>query len=671
MPIPIIQVPDLALSGNIGVRPNLAADNAPWEGLQQTAAGIAKVGEAFAEQANKVQALENTYKESEARQQITKQFSDYETALDTNNEPSTYLPDFDKVVTQTQSFTNGKDIAPDVADNLRRWHMEQSSAMRNRIAERAAGVTTKRASMAIQNELDVAAQYNNEEAYDDAWNRGIKGGIFFPEQRDKGKTHFNQTATYFQLRKAIDDDPITSAEQLETDEIDERYPHLTPENKERLTKYAEQKKNDRVAETWTEIQKASLEGKVMSKEELLSMVKQDDITPAQAASYIRTYHDEADPQYVPLVYDQARSMIHSYDPAKDPTGAVRAGIATSLATTPLPKQFIQELQSQFESKVKKPDEPKHKLATEYEKRIDMEWKSETFGDWFDMEKDPVEGRISRKIIREGDFDKALSYKSKVQSQFDAWLQTQSDDLDPIEAGKQYSEIKTKVLQGETPVQLTPPNPYATPKFRDPVPPADSERTKTSSIGTFGGQRIPPPGMFIRRAATSVFGGKNDPEDNGLSANGGSNNAFAGVAIPEKMLKTMFPGKDKAWHFKNVKVVVRADNGLQRVLPLIDYGTAEWVAEREKNHKLDLNPKAVAALGGKAIFRNGKLRSHAGFAKVDFAITTDNAKNLPANTPLEEQKTAWFNDKKPHHPDQIESGLAALYEAFNLSHLTDA
>ena len=152
----------------------------------------------------------------------------------------------------------------------------------------------------------------------------------------------------------------------------------------------------------------------------------------------------------------------------------------------------------------------------------------------------------------------------------------------------------------------------------------------------------PPGIPYRRAATSVFGGNADPEDNGLSANGGSNNATAGVAIPQKMLQAMFPGKDKAWHFKNVKVMVKADNGTTRVLPLVDYGTAEWVTEREGRHKLDLNPKAVAALGGTPIYKNGKLTSHAGFQTVDFTITTDNAANLdPKTTSLDTLKKAWF------------------------------
>jgi hypothetical protein len=360
---------------------------------------------------------------------------------------------------------------------------------------------------------------------------------------------------------------------------------------------------------------------------------------------------------------------------------IRANIAAMLATTPLPKEYSSELQSQFKARSTpdSPDAPKHRLAAEYDTRLESEWKAESFGNWYEMEKDPIDGRISRKIITEQDFDRALSYKTKVKDTFSAWLQTQPPDLDPIEAGKKYTEIKSSILKNDMPPpDLFIPSMAPMPSFSDPLegvsadgapgvlpmPPQDGP--KTSSIGTFGGQPIPPPGVFIKNAATSIFGGNSDPEDNGLSANGGPNNDVAGVAIPQKMLQAMFPGKDKAWHFKNVKVVVKADNGQTQTLPLRDYGTAEWVTQREKNHKLDLNPKAVTALGGAPIYRNGQLVSHAGFKSVDFAITTDNAANLPPQTDYNQQKAAWFRDKKPTHPDQIISGLTALRSAHNIA-----
>jgi len=261
----------------------------------------------------------------------------------------------------------------------------------------------------------------------------------------------------------------------------------------------------------------------------------------------------------------------------------------------------------------------------------------------------------------------------VSRYFNTWLNQQPDDLDPLDAGKKYNEIKADILKNHIPVDIEIPTFAPIPTFADPLESTTPDGTpgvlpkpdpKTSMRGTFGGQPIPAPGMFIRGSNTTVFGGDADPNDNGLSANGGSNNAIPGVAMPEKMLKAMFPGKSKEWFFDNVKVVVKADNGLQKVLPLVDYGTAEWVTERAKNHVLDLNPKAVAALGGQAIYKNGRLQSHAGFQSVDFAVTTAKAGMMdPKTATRPELKTSWFQDKKPRHPDQIESGLSALYDNY--------
>ena len=55
--------------------------------------------------------------------------------------------------------------------------------------------------------------------------------------------------------------------------------------------------------------------------------------------------------------------------------------------------------------------------------------------WFDMEKDPQEGRIARKIIRPKDWERALSYKNQLTDAFTGWLAQQPADIDPIEAGR--------------------------------------------------------------------------------------------------------------------------------------------------------------------------------------------------------------------------------------------
>lgn len=681
MPIPLYTLPSLQQTNINAPAPNQNAMSAQARGLQQTAQGIAAIGGVLGEHADRVQALENTWQESEARQAIAADFSQFETELQNNPDPASYLPKLDETLHRTQQHTSRPDLSPLVSQKLALYHSDFAANARIRVAERAAAMTTQRAKLALSNEMDAAMTYGDRSSFDSAKSRALESGLLLPEQADTMSTRFEEAATYQSLIGEIDADPATALDQLSTEDIGTRYPHLTPENRDRLQRYATTQKNNHVAQTWLDVQKASLDGIVLEKNEIMQMMREGDLTPEQAGRYLSSYHGPKPPEFNPVIFDQARSQILSYDPAKDPTGSVRASIAAELATTSLPPEYVKELVKQFEdrSNPESPNKNKHKLAKDYNDRIASEWKAESFGNWFSREASPVDGRIVSKIITEGDFDKAIKYRNQFSDYFNAWLEQQPQEIDPLEVGKKYDEIKSQVLKQQPPADITLPS-LAPPSFDDPLqglnpdgspsllPPKPQEtptetNPKTSSLGTFGGQPIPPPGVFIKRAKTTIFGGNADPNDNGLSANGGPNNDVAGVAIPQKMLQAMFPGKDKAWHFQNVKVVVKADNGITKTLPLRDYGTAERITERNNNHVLDLNPKAVSALGGSPVYKDGKLTTHNGFSNVDFAITTDNAQNLdPKTTSPEELKSAWFKDKKPTHPDQIESGLHALQSA---------
>jgi hypothetical protein len=207
-----------------------------------------------------------------------------------------------------------------------------------------------------------------------------------------------------------------------------------------------------------------MEGKTLSKEDVIAMAKEGDISSAEASSYLRTYHSPTPPEHDPFIFDQARDMILGYDRAKDPTGAIKATIARNLATAPLPKESIEELQSQFKARLNpsEADTPKHKLQADYDKRIKSDWQNEAFGNWFDNTRveftDPKTGEVqfdARTPISEKDFDQALSYKTKFTERFHAWLNNQPADIDPVEVGKKYKEIKAQVIDDILPLDFTP------------------------------------------------------------------------------------------------------------------------------------------------------------------------------------------------------------------------
>ena len=173
----------------------------------------------------------------------------------------------------------------------------------------------------------------------------------------------------------------------------------------------------------------------------------------------------------------------------------------------------------------------------------------------------------------------------------------------------------------------------------------------------------------------MFGGTSDPADNGLSAFGGTTGVGGkeGVAIPHDVLKATFPGKDKAWLKKNVRVAVRTADGRKAVMPVADLGTAEWVWEKNGRPTLDLTPGALKQLGGSVIYDSaGKMTGVRGIENLSFALTTDNAgveADLSRMT-WKDASAAWFKDKRPTAPEQIASGLAALRTAWNTAQMKE-
>ena len=699
MPIPLVQIPGLTGTRLNMTTPSAGALGATGAALGDVAQGIAAVGGALGKHADRVQSMENAYQESEARQGIAKEMSDLDIALATNNDPSSYKAALEKTLQRTEQYTNSENLSPLVRQRMQLYHGDVAAQAQIKIAERAASMTAKRASLALSNELETAMTHGDEAAFRSAGGRLVEGGLMLPEQLDAAQQKFNQAKAFGDVRKEIEFDPQSAKEKLDSDAYQEQYPDLTPEDVDRLKRYAEQKQNSNTSDNWEAITEASINGTILTKEDIKTMMAEGDLTPAQAGSYINAYHGATQPAFDPVLFDKAHKAIASYDPAKDPSGAVRAQLSAALGTLALPKESITELSKQLRAQINPSaeDAPNKNLQSEYNKRLEIEWDSEAFGKWFKDEEteflseDGTKKFRSRKVISQKEFGAALAFKTKTRTAFNAWLASQPEGVDPMEAEKKYNEIKGKALDGISMPDVsenalpfetygdvdeftgeTPPSPAEDAASRtsvdgtvsEPLPPTPVEK-KTSKISTFGGQPIYPPGVFYRRAATSVFGGSNDPLDNGLSASGrGGNNDFAGVAIPEDMLKATFPGKSKEWFFDNVKVVVQADNGRQVVLPLADYGTAEWVTKREGRHKLDLNEKAVRALGGQVIYKDGKMKDHAGFRNVNFSLSTAKAGKMdPKTSSIDDLQNEWFKDKRPRHPDQIESGLSALYDEF--------
>jgi hypothetical protein len=262
-----------------------------------------------------------------------------------------------------------------------------------------------------------------------------------------------------------------------------------------------------------------------------------------------------------------------------------------------------------------------------------------------------------------------SWKKK-QAFAEAWRQEMSrmpDDAGFKEVDQAFSALQES-FKGTAPtpkiniVPSIPKMPFD-PNFINQKAGGQTSQAAPKPAGKFGGLPIRSPGGEYKGAAATVFGGPNDPADNGESAFGGKTGKGGkeGAAIPRKLLDSKFPGKNKKWFSKNVRTVVRSGNGTAHVFPVVDLGTAEWVWQKNGRPTLDLTEGAARQAGGKPLYtKTGKLRGLEGLDNLDFAVVSIDVggEDLSSLSWPEAQK-AWFDVNTPRSNVEARNGITAL------------
>ena len=303
--------------------------------------------------------------------------------------------------------------------------------------------------------------------------------------------------------------------------------------------------------------------------------------------------------------------VERYDKATDPDGSKYAALVWRVKTL-MPEELRGEITQPLSRKWNPgngPDAPAPLKG----------FVSETLGNWF---KDGKFGKTQKQVMNPETFrnewvddpparDEAAARRGAAEMEMQRWLR-ENPNASIREAKEQLLRTASaSLLPGDVDKLL-----------RRPVaPPADVDpATRIREIGMkFGGVHVPPTGD-LGAARTTVFGGPNDPVDNGLSAFGGptGEGGREGVAVPAKILRHFYGPNRADW--ERVQVEATLPDGTKKVLPIADLGTAEWVWRRDGKPVMDLTPGAVEALGGDVIEgKDGTLKGVKGLKGVRFRL----------------------------------------------------
>jgi hypothetical protein len=548
-----LEIPNLQGQSVAAPQVSAQAATAPARGLGDVAAGIARLGEPFAEMAERTQRAENARLELETRSGWNRQLADLNLQLQKEDDPAQFTQRTDALLSQLKGGIDPS-LPPVVRDRLTLEYLEFADRAMISAGAEAARLSQKRTRLAVENDALLAAETGNRDLY--MKTRETASEIMLPEEITRMDREFTSRDLYQQLAKRIEAEPATMESWLEDTESPEAraaVEQLGPENLDRLRRHAHQAANKERAELWDGLLNQALndgpDRVILSKDELRRLSEEGSITPEQRASYLNAYHSETPPPFDPHLYNEAFGTIAQYDPANDPTGSTLAQLRGSLATLPLPRESVAELRDRLNERANPQNPTTHKLSGDFAKLTDESFNAGRFGNWFsytDHDDDPR--TIEKKVIEPRDYGRALATKRRFTDSWDAYLRNQGEDLDPLKAQETYDQLFERIVLDQDDPAAAPLIPAAPPSLDfgqdvdrllgTPAPDTGKETSSnTTAPATFGGQRIQAPGTFYRNARPTIFGGNNDPADNGLSAFGGTTGEGGkeGVAIPLDVL----------------------------------------------------------------------------------------------------------------------------------------
>lgn len=656
----MIRLPDIpGLQGSAINAPAVRAGAvaAPAEALGNLAQGIADVSEHFHNTAIQVQKQENARIVSEKRQQLAQAYADFQVGLQSDPDPASRMQKTSAFLGEWKGQMDDGNMAPAVRDELVSHFDSFATNAKIRQTEDSARLSVRRSAATFDNEISQAAVNKDMAAGEAAIQTAVASGIMLPEEGEAAKRKLDQQINYQSLRDGISTDPLAAERQFNDPNFKA---DVTPEARERLKNEAEQEANRYRADFANEL---IISGKAPTEQELAEMEAAGQMDKATHARWLTKIRSSASPVHDPALYEEQFSMINGYDPAQDPSGRTLAQLRNSIASQNLPEGDIKTLNEKLNERLNPSTSstPKAKLSKDFFNKIATDFNRGDFGGFrhlVDSDKDP-----STKMVwttNREEYDKAWKLRGEFSQQWRAALDAMPDDASFEQINGAYESLK-KSFKDKKPV---PDLKFSKPSTL-PFDPAETYR-KTSGA-TFGGQPVKAPGVPYSGAAATVFGGPNDPADNGRSAFGGATGPGGkeGTAIPQALLSAKFPGKSKEWISENVRTVVRGPDGLFHTLPVVDLGTAEWVWNKNGRPTLDLTEGAARAIGGKPRYTaGGKLAGLDGVPSIDFAVVSIDTGKPLAGSSWEDVKQAWFTANKPTSNVQIANSLIALRDAWH-------
>lgn len=212
----MIRLPNIpALAGTQinapAMRPAAAA--APAAALGAVAQAIANVSDQFHATALHVQKMENARTVSETRQNLARDYAQHQLDLQEDPDPQSRMQKTAAFLSGYKGKMDAPDLPPAVRDELIDHFDAFATEATIRQAGEAAALATRRANLALSNEVRTAPDEATAHA---AIRRGLADGLMLPEEADRAMADVSREQELIRVEGAIDEDPALVLDLIES-----------------------------------------------------------------------------------------------------------------------------------------------------------------------------------------------------------------------------------------------------------------------------------------------------------------------------------------------------------------------------------------------------------------------------------------------------------------------
>lgn len=243
------------------VRPGAAA--LPAVALGDLAKELSGVSEHFHEHAVNLQKIDNARRISEIRQQFVTELAQNDVDLQREPDPARRIQKTREFIDSAKvRILDNADLPPAARDQLTADFTETANRAFIGQIQDSARLTTKRAALALENEINAAKRTGDRQLFTKAINTGTEAGVIVPEQIERLSQDFDRSLASQTLDLAIQDDPALVLQDIERPDFFQRMPGLSQEDVPHIRRAAEQSAQRHRAEQLDLIQEALLQKKL-------------------------------------------------------------------------------------------------------------------------------------------------------------------------------------------------------------------------------------------------------------------------------------------------------------------------------------------------------------------------------------------------------------------------